>query len=167
VSVCRAHPAAPHRSNGPHRVQVLELEMAQTGLPQQTYSLARGCPKLGPAFLIYYSPALLQTLGAEHGEVALRILAEIYRQARAIWPDDGGSGSGCSTVTLRIDVLKDRTVEAIQQVYTYGEGWFLTKLNDQEGVIEKRSLGEGDASRHGYASVHRRLLELWRTFRDE
>jgi len=146
---------------------VLELEMAQTGLPQQTYSLARGCPKLGPAFLIYYSPALLQTLGAEHGEVALRILAEIYRQARAIWPDDGGSGSGCSTVTLRIDVLKDRTVEAIQQVYTYGEGWFLTKLNDQEGVIEKRSLGEGDASRHGYASVHRRLLELWRTFRDE
>ena len=43
---------------------------------------------------------------------------------------------------MRIDVLKDRTVEAIQQVYTYGEGWFLTKLNDQEGVIEKRSLGE-------------------------
>lgn len=117
---------------------VLRLEMPQTGLAQQVYSESDQLERLLPAILVYYSPALLQSLGATHADEALQILAEVYRQARAMWP--AGSAASGQTVTIRIDAIKDATVEVIQGVYTHGEGWFLTRLNDLEGVVERRHL---------------------------
>jgi hypothetical protein len=67
---------------------VLRLEMAQTGLAQQVYSGSDHIGRLLPAIFVYYSPALLQSLGAKHGDEALRLLAEVYRQARVLCPQE-------------------------------------------------------------------------------
>ena len=51
---------------------------------------ARGPPNakqaFGPAFLVYYSPAFLRNLSPADALPALRILAEVYRRARQLWP---------------------------------------------------------------------------------
>ncbi|OLP76763.1 14-3-3-like protein 1 [Symbiodinium microadriaticum] len=65
--------------------EVLSVEMARTGCAGQSFSPTL-VPKeilskpAGPAFVIYYGPAFLQALG-------LRILAEIYRCSRELWPE--------------------------------------------------------------------------------
>jgi len=145
---------------------VLESEMTQTGLAGQTFAGQEGLAPLLPSFLVYYAPALMQSLSADHGDEALRMLAELYRQARKIWPHDATHESG-RTVTIRIDVIKDLGIDAIQDVYTYGEGWFLTKLNNLEGAVEKRPLSAADLPLHGFDQTQRQLLELWRTYRTD
>ena len=68
------------------------------------------------------------------------MLAEIYRQARALWPFRDESSEvtpeetpETCTVSLRIDELKDRAVEEIRK----RNGWVLTKCNAQEGFVEQ------------------------------
>eukprot|EP00438_Fugacium_kawagutii_P002014 Skav208931 [mRNA] locus=scaffold787:239887:262137:- [translate_table: standard] len=66
---------------------VLSVEMARTGCAGQNFSSELvpaevSSRPVGPAFLIYYGPAFLQTQG-------LRILAEIYRCSRELWPEAG------------------------------------------------------------------------------
>merc|ERR1712194_999684 len=71
--------------------QVLSLEMARTGCDGQYYS-ASLCPEAartelgGPALLVYYGPAFLQSLGTDCPMQRLRMLAEVYRSARQLWP---------------------------------------------------------------------------------
>eukprot|EP00967_Tisochrysis_lutea_P121729 scaffold200806_cov31-Tisochrysis_lutea.AAC.1 len=116
-------------------VAVLRREMAQTGLCGQHYTGAQAEEQLFPAFLIYYSPALLQASGASHADEALRLLAEVYRRARQLWPASKEAVGG--TVTIRIDAIKDLAVEDIYDSYTYGDSWVLTRLNDLEGTVER------------------------------
>jgi len=83
------------------------------------------------------------------------MLAEVYRQARHLWPHGGGE-EGPASVTIRIDQLKDATVELIQEAFVYGDGWFISRRNALEGVVERHPLLSMQSAQ-GY-----RLLAFWR-----
>lgn len=95
--------------------EVLAWELALTGLRQQF----EGAPlwvkeePAGPAFLVYYAPALLQKAGAKQVTEALLVLAAVYRAARKLFPLDVSPQAVESTVTVRIDALKVFTPEEI------------------------------------------------------
>ena len=57
---------------------------------------------LGPAFLVYYSPAFVRHLAPVDALPALRILAEVYRRARQLWPLQESTDHH-HAVTSRID----------------------------------------------------------------
>mmetsp|Transcript_55357 Transcript_55357/g.99392 ORF Transcript_55357/g.99392 Transcript_55357/m.99392 type:complete len:167 (+) Transcript_55357:3-503(+) len=131
---------------------LLSREMAKTGCPGQRYAdiEADDCAS-GPAFLMYYAPALLQKFGdAKGASQALRRLVEVYKQARALWPE----GSLQGHVTVRIDTIKDLSREQICDVLK-GSGLFLlVRHNDREAFVERRSLwevNEFDESRRSQA----------------
>ena len=83
----------------------LATEMARTGIDGQAYTTVRS-PQVdsatGPAFLLYYAPAFLrQSVG--NALVGLRVLAGVYRAARALFPlSEGIEG----TVLVYIGQLK-------------------------------------------------------------
>ena len=60
------------------------------------------------------------------------------------------------SVTIRIDQLKDATVELIQEAFVYGDGWFISRRNALEGVVERHPLLSMQGAQ-GY-----RLLAFWR-----
>merc|ERR1719162_2933881 len=69
---------------------VLFQEMAITGCRGQSYAheplVESGSSGKGPAILVYYGPALLQKAGKKDPKACLMVLAEVYRQARTMWP---------------------------------------------------------------------------------
>mmetsp|Transcript_27082 Transcript_27082/g.62631 ORF Transcript_27082/g.62631 Transcript_27082/m.62631 type:complete len:1301 (+) Transcript_27082:64-3966(+) len=94
--------------------QILTSELAMTGFRDQKYKselLDDARVSRGPAFLVYYSPAMMQKAGRSDPHGAMSALAEIFRKARSIWPlsDDLAETS----VTVRIDVLKELEIPAI------------------------------------------------------
>ena len=68
----------------------------------------------------------------------------------------GGGEEGPASVTIRIDQLKDATVELIQEAFVYGDGWFISRRNALEGVVERHPLLSMQGAQ-GY-----RLLAFWR-----
>ena len=84
----------------------LATEMARTGIDGQTYTAGRSPQEQstagGPAFLVYYAPAFLrQSIG--NALAGLRVLAGVYRAARALFPlSEGIEG----TVLVYIGQLK-------------------------------------------------------------
>jgi len=121
--------------------KTLAFEMALTGRAGECYSATPRFGELGPAFLVYYGPALLrQSATGELPTVGLRCLAEVYRAARELWPLSSGDATKC--VTLRVDRLKAVETAKIVQMYEAGQVWFLKRASDKEGVIELISLHE-------------------------
>ena len=59
----------------------------------------------GPAFLVYYSPAFLRTAARTDIVTGLHMLADIYRQARSLWPLSADRAH--EYVTIRIDQIKE------------------------------------------------------------
>jgi len=122
--------------------EVLSTEMARTGCVGQSYSQdlvpkeVRVTP-MGPAFLIYYGPAFLQTLGNERGVLKLSALAEVYRCARAVWPLSVAKVA--ATVIIRVDTIKGLSAAQMMEVTQKGEAWLLVKHNESEGFIERSS----------------------------
>eukprot|EP00316_Scyphosphaera_apsteinii_P020115 CAMPEP_0119311246 /NCGR_PEP_ID=MMETSP1333-20130426/21991_1 /TAXON_ID=418940 /ORGANISM="Scyphosphaera apsteinii, Strain RCC1455" /LENGTH=638 /DNA_ID=CAMNT_0007315581 /DNA_START=165 /DNA_END=2081 /DNA_ORIENTATION=+ len=115
---------------------VLAEEMGRSGLPGQYYQ--RGCKRRGgPALLVYYSPAFMRSLVPLETPEALRMLAEVYRRARQLYPlrDDFGP---CQTVSIRIDQLKEISAKEIVAAYENDEIWVLAKRNELEAVAERR-----------------------------
>merc|ERR1719148_630725 len=97
------HLAAPMQA-------LLAEEMALTGVDGQLYE---SCPiRGGPAFLIYYGPALLQRCrGVEEMSKGLQILAAIFAAGRALWPrslEEQGS-----TVVINVGQLRKHDVRGI------------------------------------------------------
>ena len=135
---------------------VLSVEMALTAIADQSFQAA---PTLsgGPAFLVYYSPAFLRTAAAGDAVGAMRILSEVYRQARAMWPRV--SADGGKTVTVRIDQLKDLSVRSIEHVYSEGHCWMLVKRNAVEAVVEEHALYAINPISD--AGTPFRLLQIW------
>ena len=79
--------AAAFHELGEDDRHVLTTEMAMTGILGQTYTTFPDAASIvGPAFLVYYSPAFVRTVAKHEPLTALQILAEVYRAARAIWP---------------------------------------------------------------------------------
>jgi len=145
-------------------LRVLCDEMAMTGIEGQAYRRYVPPPG-GPAFLVYYAPAFLRTNTAAEDRTLpnlvtkLRMLAEVYRQARNLWPLST-SAADYRSVTLRIDVIKDATIESINDSYSWGEVYVLQKSNENEGRVDKQPLytlaaPPGDSS-------ERALLAFWR-----
>lgn len=122
--------------------EVLNLEMARTGCIGQHYSqnlIPRETSAIpnGPAFLVYYGPAFLQTLGNDVPVQRLSILAEVYRCARSLWPSDSSQVE--VSVTVRIDIIKSLSIAEMQEVTCQGELWIVVKHNDLEAFVERSS----------------------------
>lgn len=125
--------------------EVLSVEMSRTGCAGQFFS-----PELtpseviskaaGPAFLVYYGPAFLQALGSDSAVLRLRVLSEIYRCAREIWPES--EASVAVSVHVRIDTIKGLAIRDIQDVLTRGDLWLVTKHNESEAFVERASHGK-------------------------
>lgn len=120
----------------------LSHELARTGIKGQQYSQAGPTfDETGPALLLYYSPALMQRFGSsKEAPLALRRLCEVYRQARALWPENAAS---CGEhVTVRIDTIKTESHQQIMQAMASGSVYTLVKHNDKEAFVEKHPLWE-------------------------
>jgi len=112
---------------------------------------------MGPAILIYYAPALMQKAGKSDPSSAMRILAEIFRQARQLWPMLPSSAG--TVVTVRIDVLKELEVKLITAA-TPGEVWALEKTSSRDAEVKKVSLGSEALSQAFLAGNKVRMLNF-------
>eukprot|EP00403_Amphidinium_massartii_P049386 CAMPEP_0178465670 /NCGR_PEP_ID=MMETSP0689_2-20121128/51484_1 /TAXON_ID=160604 /ORGANISM="Amphidinium massartii, Strain CS-259" /LENGTH=1352 /DNA_ID=CAMNT_0020092623 /DNA_START=215 /DNA_END=4273 /DNA_ORIENTATION=+ len=116
---------------------ILSEEMAMTGLKGQQYARdsLKDTPQCGrgPAFLIYYGPALMQKAGKTDPYGAMRVLAEVYRAARELWPLSEDAVE--KVVTIRIDALKVLEVKGIL-VPEAGNSWVMEKSNEVEGTVK-------------------------------
>lgn len=116
----------------------LAQEMAYTGCVDQRFSTAPAWG-VGPALLIYYGPALLQmNVDSPRGfRAALRVLAEVMRVARQIWPlsrDKEGN-----VVTIQVAELKTQSIDLIIEPLGRRTGqWYLVRYNEREGAVEHR-----------------------------
>merc|ERR1719223_1139572 len=126
-----------------HDKRVLDVELALSGCEKQVFTDDADTVG-GPAFLVYYAPALLQRHAALCPGGALVALAEVFRQARDLWPLSMDA-THC-TVTVRVDVLKDLELEELYRP-PFGTGWVLERVTDVDGVVKKVSLA--DVARSG------------------
>lgn len=110
----------------------LSEEMAITGIRDQAFTID---PVLlgGPAILVYYSPALMQRAGRKDPRGAMRILAEVFRRARELWPCciEGED----QTVTIRIDALKELETSVILRPEP-GYTWVLGKTSSKDAMVK-------------------------------
>lgn len=117
-------------------IEILDDELARTGCKGQSFQREGQLEEDGgPALLIYYAPALMQKAGASDPHGAMRILAEVFRQARELNPLVPERAN--ETVTVRIDALKDLSVTQIFQPTTPGEVWVLTKVSSQDAQVQR------------------------------
>jgi hypothetical protein len=125
---------------------VLDYELALTGCHNQCYSSEdyhqredyHQSPDKGPALLVYYAPALLQKAGATDPSGALIVLAEVFRQARCLYPLEHDQVS--ETVTVRIDALKELPIATIHQRSMNGEVWILQKTSKCDAQVHRVNL---------------------------
>jgi len=149
--------------------KVLQAELAMTGCRDQTYVGDDGASAKGPAFLIYYAPALMQKNCGEDALGAMVVLADVFRQARALWPLSAERAE--VTVTVRIDVLKELTIQELQNMQP-GFFWALWRTSDAEGMVQKASLLDVTGSPRRSDGFHRVLgfgmhsMELPTPFQD-
>jgi len=117
-------------------VTLLSTELARTGMASQTYQ--RSHVDGGPAFLVYYGPALLQRCQGdpERMRLALRALVAVFEAGRKLWPADLLQQG--STVTLQVGKLKSHDVK---HIFTSLPGemrsvWALVQQNETEAVCD-------------------------------
>ena len=119
----------------PHADQrLLSLEMARSGVAAEPYELTADVID-GPSFLVYYSPAFVSL--AAHDEdstlAALKMLAEVYRAARALWrPSTANAGK----------VVTVHTVSEIMGEYALGTLWLIEKKSDAEAMVVQAALAD-------------------------
>jgi len=126
--------------------EVLSVEMARTGTLCQSYSAGLVPPDVrnspaGPAFLVYYGPAFLQSnlgyLGSEQALHRLGVLSEVYRRARELWPANIAKAG--QNVSVRIDMIKSLTLNDMLEAMSKGDVWLMMKHNDREAFVERCS----------------------------
>ena len=135
---------------------VLSTEMARSGVPNQAF-VRSPIRNSGPAFLLYYSPSFLRAASSEAPVAALHIIAELYRQARSMWPlteEDAGR-----SVTIRIDQIKEKTVADIAAVHKKDQAWFLFKRSSHEACVELHPIYSMNT--FSATGAEFRLLALW------
>lgn len=113
---------------------VLDVELARTGCVSQSFARDGLASEGGPAFLVYYAPALMQTNSSGDTTGALTVLAEVLKQARELWPLARDRGD--ETVTIRIDALKDSKVLDMHDL-KHGECWALCRASKVDAVVKK------------------------------
>jgi len=113
----------------------LATELSKTGCSGSQY---KRCPiGGGPAFLLYYAPALMQR---NKGSVktmttAMQILAVVLRASRAVWPQSQEDES--KTVSINIATLKSTAIEDLirDPGGDFRQLWILQKNNNAEGEV--------------------------------
>jgi len=164
-AVLRAYRALPRED-----MTVLREEMARTGLSGQLFHRGPAFKaSFGPAILVYYSPAFVRSLAPAHALEALRVLAEVYRRARQMWPlarSDGAAADAASaasaSVTIRIDQIKELKLPDIQSAFSHGQSWLLCRKNDSEGVVERHELDKIPQMAQAVS-----VLKFWRVDRPD
>lgn len=121
--------------------EVLTCEMALSGVAGEAFSLAAEC-RGGPAFLVYYSPAFLQHLAPENALVALLVLADVYRSARAIWPLELTPEAEGRTVTVHVGAIKGVSSAKLHAAHAQGSCWRLVQKGSLDAVVELTPLLE-------------------------
>jgi hypothetical protein len=145
--LCMAQMAAPQILAGWEGLpdedrEILSVEMGRTACIGQSYSKNLipsevNEPPAGPAFLLYYGPAFLQRLGDDDAVMRLRVLAEMYRCARELWPPVVSSAA--KTVTIRVDMIKGLSNADLIAANHQGDVWTMMKHNDSEAFVERQS----------------------------
>lgn len=136
---------------------VLDDELARTGCKDQSFVREAGSlnSERGPAILVYYAPALMQKAGATDPCGALTVLADVFRQARALFPLDAGHAS--DTVVVRIDALKELHVSDIRHPDGPCCAWMLQRLNSRDAQVRRVGVEELQTSGFSWAT-HRSLF---------
>jgi len=143
----------------PDDMAVLDEELARTGCPDQSFAREDGkVPEGGPAILVYYAPALMQKAGAADPCGALTVLADVFRQARALFPLEPARTA--ETVIVRIDTLKELLVPAIRHPDGPGDAWMLQRLNSKDAHVRRVSVVELQTAGFSW-STHRSLFTTW------
>jgi len=125
----------------PEDQRLLSVEMALTACDGQRYSdslIPVHDPLLscGPAFLVYYGPAFLQSLGSDCPVRRLQILARIYGAARELWPPSAEQAG--RYVTIRIDAIKGLSVSEICDTEGTSETfWAVVRKNVNEAFVDQ------------------------------
>jgi hypothetical protein len=135
-AILRAFGGLPQRD-----MDVLQSELALTGCVEQQFAREGDGAQAyigGPAILVYYGPALLQKAGATDPSGSLTVLAEVFRQARFLFPLTPEMSN--ETVTVRIDALKELQVSAIHQRAAPGEVWVLQKASSRDAQVHRVNL---------------------------
>jgi len=128
-----------HELDGSDRL-VLETELAIPGCVGQHYAReTQPEDARGPAILVYYGPALLQRVGKQNPHVALKVLAEVFRQARVLWPFSQSAAG--EFVIVRIDTLKEQDVHVLSQTDS-DHIWVLGKTSDHDGAVRHVAISE-------------------------
>jgi hypothetical protein len=129
--------------------EVLIDEMSNVDIWNQHWAREQSEMK-GPAILVYYAPALMQKAGKEDPLKALALLAEVFRQARALWPLEERARSWW--VSVRVDQLKELSLEDVESPKG-GKIWTVAKLTSREGAVQLVS--QSDTNKADWASSHR------------
>jgi hypothetical protein len=114
---------------------ILDEELARTGLVNQSFESDPVTPA-GPSFLVYYGPALMQKNCAANPTGAMRVMAEVLRQARVLWPIDESDSSISTTVIVRIDAIKELNLEDLVTMPA-GNVWVLQKTSSLDCQVKK------------------------------
>jgi len=147
-AIVRAFDALPEED-----MEVLSTEMSMVDIWKQSWSRERSEFR-GPAILVYYAPALMQKAGKQDPHGALLLLADVFRQARALWPLSEAAGNWW--VSVRVDQLKELTVREIRESNP-SKVWAVTKLTSREGAVQRMSLLE---TRTGDWDTNHRVLDV-------
>mmetsp|Transcript_19837 Transcript_19837/g.54913 ORF Transcript_19837/g.54913 Transcript_19837/m.54913 type:complete len:464 (+) Transcript_19837:59-1450(+) len=138
----------------------LSSEMALTGLADQRYQYPSSRSAGGPAFLVYYGPAVLQRCEDDHKQMRLALYAvsAVYRAGRLLWPFR--SDMKHLTVTLEIGQLKSLS---IGRVFLGGaeesrKVWVLIRQGDKEASC--KLLGPREVNSLMAKQIRFALLEL-------
>lgn len=141
--------------------KVLSYEMARSGIEGQFFEHA---PKFavasGPAFLVYYSPAFVRNFVTSDALGMLRILAEVYRGARRLFPLKPSVGSK-HTVTVRIDQLKDAKFDDVMGATCEDRAWVLVRHSDVDASLENRAREELEVNTSTATGKPATSLDLW------
>jgi len=146
AAVLRAFDALPARDR-----EVLGDELGQVDIWNQSWSREESEQK-GPAILIYYAPALMQKAGKEDPVRALKVLAEVFRRARGLWPLTEEARSWW--VSVRVDQLKELPLGDVERPKD-GHVWAVGKLTSREGAVQLTPCSE--VGRPDWAACHAAL----------
>jgi len=100
-------------------------ELSETGMPGQQYSDWKvmnpngNGTGAGTPFLLYYGPAWCQRIGQTHPELALKVLAKVFRQARLAYPESNHQAEDVEQDilyrTVLVGMLKNVDVDILEK----------------------------------------------------
>jgi len=140
--------------------EVLFTELSRTGCSDQVFcieGITNNQPAQGPAILVYYGPALMQKNATVDPAGALAVLAEVFRQSRALWPLSEAQAN--ETVIVRIDALKELQTTAMVQLDP-GEVWVLQRTSRQDAQVRRVTILDKDGTPQDLDLVENKLLSI-------